>query len=77
MTSGPCCMISVPFVNLAPVYFWVRFFDNDKWEPAMSRILRLLLSKSVVPGSKGHSSFAGDVRPITSTARSSENATQA
>ena len=34
MTSGPCCMTSVPFVNLALVYCG-GVFDNDKWEPAI------------------------------------------
>ena len=38
MTSGPFCMTFVPFVNLALVYFWGCYFDNDKWEPAIWRV---------------------------------------
>ena len=35
MTSAQFSMTSVPFVNLASVYFWECFSDNDKWEPAL------------------------------------------
>ena len=35
VTSGPFCMTSVPFVNLAPVYLWACFTRIDKWEPTI------------------------------------------